>query len=237
MSKHQLFRFKQFSIDHSASTMKVGTDGVLLGAWLNTNGARRILDIGAGSGVIALMMAQRTDSSAHIDAVEIEEADARQAIENIRNSPWPQKVTVHSVAVQEFRPDQKYDLIVSNPPYFRDSYQPPDVRRVRSRHTTSLSYEDLIACVDRLLHENGTFDVILPPVEGEHVVGLAAAKQLHVTRKFLFRTREHKVPERWLLEFSRYSGTISEGEVLLYDRGEEWSEQYRKLTAEFYLKA
>lgn len=216
--------------------MKVGTDGVLLGAWLEIHGARRILDIGAGSGVIALMMAQRTDPSAHIDAVEIEATDAQQAMNNVRSSPWPGKVKVHCMPAQEFETDQPYDIIVSNPPFFRDSFEPPDARRVQSRHAKSLPYEDLIGCVVRLLHENGTFNVILPPVEGEHLAALAKAKDLYVRRKFLFRTRAHKVPERWLLEFSRHSGTISEDEVLLYERGEEWSDQYRELTREFYLK-
>ena len=237
MSKQRLFRFKKFTVDHSGATMKVGTDGVLLGAWLDIRDAHTILDIGTGSGVIALMMAQRTDVASQIDAVEIEKADAEQAIQNVNNSPWPEKVKVHCQPIQDFRPGLKYDLIVSNPPFFRDSFQPPDVRRRQARHGDTLCHADLIECVCRLLQETGTFNIILPPVEAQLFIDLAKENQLHLTRRCLFRTRAHKAPERWLMEFSRRSGTIYEDEVLLYSSGEHWSEGYRSLTQDFYLKA
>jgi tRNA1Val (adenine37-N6)-methyltransferase len=237
MSKQSLFRFKKFNIDHSRVTMKVGTDGVLLGAWLNVNNATRILDIGTGSGVIALMMAQRTDESARIDAVEIENQDAEQAVENVRNSPWPEKVKVHCMPVQNFNPTIQYDLIVSNPPFFLNSYQPPDSRRTQSRHTKVLTHGELADTVTRLIDRNGTFNVILPPVEGQQFIDTARERELYLTRKFLFKTREQKPPERWLLEFAVKPGTICEGVVLLYEKDETWTDDYKSLTSEFYLKA
>lgn len=237
MSKHRLFRFKMFQVDHSKTTMKVGTDGVLLGAWLNIHQAQTILDIGTGCGVIALMMAQRSAATTKIDAVEIEKVDAAQAVENICNSPWPDKVDVHCLPIQNFRPATKYDLIVSNPPFFHDSYQPPDVRRRQSRHGDTLGHRDLIDGVCRLLDETGTFNIILPPVEAQQFVSLAKENRLHLTRRSFFKTRANKPPERWLMEFSQRSGTIYEDEVLLYSSGDEWSEQYRTLTQDFYLRA
>ena len=236
MSKHRLFRFKNFSVDHSRSAMKVGTDGVLLGAWADTTDARSILDIGTGSGVIALMLAQRTKDDAEIDAVEIEAEDAAQAIENVSTSPWPGKIIVHLSSIQSFATSKKYDLIVSNPPFFTNSFHPPDPRRIQVRHTTSLSYKDLLDAVQRLLHETGKFTIILPAAEGKTFVDLACVTQLHVSRKTLFRGRASKPPERWLLEFTRKSSSLDENELVMYD-GEEWSAPYRRLTKDFYLKA
>ena len=109
------FHFKQFSVRHDRSTMKVGTDGVLLGAWVNVDDSKRILDIGTGSGVIALMLAQRTTSDVLIDAVEVESDDAAQAKENVLQSPWPRRIDVHHTPIQNFHSDECYDLIVSQP--------------------------------------------------------------------------------------------------------------------------
>src|SRR6187551_2766436 len=146
--------------------MKVGTDAVLLGAWTNVNDVNRILDIGAGSGVIALMLAQRSGNLVHIDAVEIEKEDAMQARENIQRSPWPECISVHEIPIQKFSPEIKYDLIVSNPPYFNNSFQPPDKKRLHTRHTISLDFTELLSSVARLLQPGGRFNVILPFTEG-----------------------------------------------------------------------
>jgi tRNA1Val (adenine37-N6)-methyltransferase len=236
MSKHRLFRFKNFNVDHSRSAMKVGTDGVLLGAWADVTDARQILDIGTGSGVIALMLAQRTADDVQIDAVEMEAEDAAQAIENISNSPWPGKIIVHHSSIQSFATSKKYDLIVSNPPFFINSFHPPDPRRIQVRHATSLSQKDLLNAVLSLLHETGKFNIILPAAEGETFVNLAGVTPLHVSRKTLFRGRASKPPERWLLEFTRQHSSVEENELVMYD-GDEWSVPYRRLTRDFYLKA
>ena len=229
------FHFKQFSVRHDRCTMKVGTDGVLLGAWAGIEGANQILDIGTGSGVIALMLAQRSNSATEIDAVEIESDDAGQAIENITQSPWAQKVKVHHVSIQDFRPPKKYDLIISNPPYFQNSFKSPDARRTKTRHSVQLSFEDLIAAVVRLLSPEGRFGVILPFQGGLQFIDLARQANLHCTRQFSFRGRAEKPIERWLLEFSITEREKQEGEILLYTSAVNWSENYKSMTKDFYL--
>src|SRR5688572_10208046 len=131
MKSNTHFHFKKFTVEHASSTHKVGTDGVLIGAWTNVDDAKHILEVGAGSGVISLMLAQRTPPDAEIDAVEIEQGETQQARLNVANSPWPLKIRIHHTAVQSFFPVQRYDLIISNPPYFVNSYKPPEEKRTR----------------------------------------------------------------------------------------------------------
>jgi tRNA1Val (adenine37-N6)-methyltransferase len=217
--------------------MKVGTDGVLLGAWTNVQHAKTILDVGTGSGLIALMLAQRTSDSVHIDAVEIEQHAYEQACQNIKNAPWHHRVNAHYVPLQQFESTQPYDLIVSNPPYFQNSQKPPDEKRVQARHTTSLSYPDLLNRTVALLGKSGRLNVILPFTEGLQFIALAEQHNLHCSRQWSFRTRHEKPIERWLLEFSSDSHLpLDTGEILLYKHGEEWSDGYKQLTKEFYLK-
>src|SRR6266850_1577807 len=145
------FTFKQFIVHHDRCAMKVGTDAVLLGAWAGAAGAKTILDIGTGSGIIALMLAQRTPSYARIDAVEIEQSDFLQASENAQNSPWPEKIIVHHTSIQEYQTDSQYDLIICNPPYFINSLLPPSPFRKQARHAALLPNRDLLTAVKRLL--------------------------------------------------------------------------------------
>ena len=160
------FHFKKFSVAHDKSTHKVGTDGVLLGAWVSLEEVQRILDVGTGTGVISLMLAQRTPETVTIDAVEIEEDDALQAAENVRQSPWPEKIKVYHKTIQAFSPGKKYDLIISNPPFFVESWLPPEKKRSQARHTEQLSFEELLESATRLLSANGRLAVILPFQEG-----------------------------------------------------------------------
>jgi tRNA1Val (adenine37-N6)-methyltransferase len=218
--------------------MKVGTDAVLLGAWVNIHHAQTLLDIGTGSGVIALMLAQRTAHQpvAWIDAVELEAADAAQARDNAAQAPWTSRIHVHHTAIQQFQPAKTYELIVTNPPFFNNSLMPPGTRRGQTRHTTTLDHQSLVREVIRLLSPRGTFNVILPVVEGNLFIALAHQAGLHTTRQYAFRTRQEKPVERWLLEFAKLPAPIEEGEILLYGRGYEWTDPYRKLTEAFYLK-
>jgi len=236
MKRKTHFSFKQFTLQHDRCTMKVGTDAVLLGAWANVSGVRRILDIGTGSGVIALMLAQRTPEDVRIDAVETSESDACQAAENVIQSPWPNKIKVINLAVQEYSPAEKFDLVISNPPFFHRSQEPPDKRRHRARHTAALDHESLLASACRLLSDEGKLNLILPNVEGNSFILHALDHNLFCTRKHSFRTRAEKPIERWLLEFSRRHGATETGEVLHYDQGSGWSDQYVALTKDFYLK-
>ena len=216
--------------------MKVGTDTVLLGAWVKVDQAQSVLDIGTGNGTIALMLAQRSLENATIDAVEIEGADVVQAEENFRKSPWTTKIQLHHTSIQNFFPGKKYDLIVSNPPYFNNSQRPPDERRHQARHTISLSYDDLIGVTIRLLTDDGKFNVVLPFTEGLNFLELAKQRGLYCSRRYSFRTRSAKSIERWLLEFSKTPHLEECGEILLYDKGEEWSKGYSELTADFYFR-
>jgi tRNA1Val (adenine37-N6)-methyltransferase len=231
------FHFKQFTVHQHQSTHKVGTDGVLLGAWVDIHaGDKTMLDIGTGSALIALMLAQRTDSSTRIDGVEIEKQDAEQGQKNVSLSRWRERIKIYNVAAQNFFSQTKYDLIVSNPPYFMNSWRPSEKKRSQARHTHELSYQDLLIASTRLMTANGRLAVILPYVEGLHFLELAGDFKLFVLRQSAFRTRQHKPVERLLLELSPKQNSKVESEIILYSEGENWSEHYRRITRDFYLK-
>lgn len=231
------FHFKKFSISHDRSTHKIGTDGVLLGAWVEIDSAKAILDIGTGSGVIALMLAQRTDTDVRIDAVELQADDVAQARENVLKSPWPTKVSVTHSSIQDFHPQTQFDLIVSNPPYFVNSWLPPDQNRSRARHANELSFIELWDAVSRLLKHNGRFAVVLPFTEGNEFIRLGEAANFYPVRKMTFQSRSNKPIERLLIEFSKIRSEVKSEELLLYKVNEEWTEEYKSLTRDFYLKS
>ncbi len=216
--------------------MKVGTDAVLLGAWVNLEGPSRILDVGTGCGIIALMLAQRTANDVIIEGIEVEPADAEQAQENTNHSPWATRVTIHSVALQDFHSSARFDLIVSNPPYFINSQLPPTAQRAQARHTQTLSFEELIYHSLRLLNANGRLAVILPFEEGNLFQLLAEQQGLFPTNRLAFYSRQGKPQERWLLEFSKIKLPIKEEQLILHGEGESWSDDYKNLTRAFYLK-
>ena len=234
------FRFKQFFIEDSKCAMKVGTDGVLLGAWAETSegerlkvkGERRILDVGTGSGLIARMLMQRCPE-AEVEGIDIDEAAVEQAREN--------GVSAFQARLQEWRLEigNYYDLIVSNPPYFQNSLKNPDAGRMTARHTDTLSYTDLIHHCARLLKEDGQLALILPADTEAEVRGLAAAERLsliHVTRVY---SKEGKPAKRVLLAFSRDSGIpgyqYTEDTLVLEDEKGGRSAAYSELTRDFYL--
>ena len=230
-----MFRFKQFTIHQSLCAMKVGTDGVLLGAWTALGDEpRRVLDLGTGTGVIALMMAQRT-AEAQIVGVDIDAVD--QARQNGEESPWKDRLTFVQCAVQEFETDPKFDLIVSNPPFFVDSLQCPDQERTQARHTVTLSFEELIAAADRLLSDRGRLAVVLPIVEGEQFLR-SAMRHFHLTRRTEVKTTPKRAPKRVLMEFARQAVGEVENDFLIIGTGEHetYTEEYKRLTRDFYLK-
>ena len=163
----QVFKFKEFEVIQDGSTMKVGTDGVLLGAWASVNFAKEILDIGTGTGVIAMMLAQRTGSAA-VHAVEIDELAFLQAAENFKNAPWADRLRCFHMSIQDFASatEQRYDLIVSNPPFFTGGTLSDNSDKVSVRHTIKLPHGDLLLSVRQLLKKNGKFCVVLPYLEG-----------------------------------------------------------------------
>lgn len=162
MAREKVFRFKQFSVRNDKSAMKVGTDGVLLGAWVDVTNSKQILDIGTGTGLIALMLAQRCD--ANIDAIEIDDDAVSEATLNFNNSPWEERLAIIHSDFVDFaeKTDKKYDIIVSNPPYFVNSLECPNEKRCMARHTNSLSYNELINGASKLLSDFGTLFLITP---------------------------------------------------------------------------
>lgn len=230
-----IFRFKQFSVKHDRCAHKVGTDGVLLGAWADVSHTNRILDIGTGSGVIALMMAQRSSSETNIDAIDISEEDCKQARENIAHSPWPEKISIENIALQKFKSDP-YDLIVTNPPFFIDSAKPPAEKRTIARHTESLPPEELLTHAKRLLSPRGKLCVILPVTEGQSIISMAESLGWYCTRLCEFKARDTKPVERLLFQLQLNKQKVNKELLVLYERDEEWTTDYKNLTRDFYLK-
>lgn len=229
------FYFKQFHIHHDRCAMKVGTDSVLLGAWVNIEGAKRILDIGTGSGVIALMLAQRTPADVDIHGVEIDHEAYAQACLNVRESPWPERIKCYHRPIQQFDEIRSFDLVVCNPPYFVNSKPSPYLKRTQARHHADLRYEELVCGIKRLLKKSGRFAVILPYPEGTNFIILASKAGLVCSRKWSFRSLETKPVSRLLLEFSYTSSVPEIAEITLYTQDGNWTESYTKLVTPFYL--
>ena len=227
------FRFKQFSIDDSKCAMKVGTDAVILGAWVNISPDGSILDIGTGCGLLALMAAQR--SNGHITAIEIDESTALQSKENFASSPWSERIDMVHGAVQQFQPGNVFDLIICNPPYFTNALKAPDHQRNLARHNDSLSFESLLFSIDRLLNDDGTFAFILPATDALELISLAAVHQLHLNRCCTVFSREDKAPNRIMAEISRHESIPIKEMLCIRNKNNEYSLEYKELTKEFYL--
>jgi len=231
------FQFKQFTIHQEKCAMKVGTDGVLLGAWTDCSSAQRILDIGTGTGLIALMLAQRT--VAPIDGLEIDEAAILQAKENVQNSPWADRINIVHNSFQDFYEEQTtcYDLIVSNPPYFENSLKSPSKGRTTARHTDSLSALEIIVGSKSLLTDNGQLCVILPINEGLDFLKKAEESGLYCQRKTAVIPRMGTAVKRLLLCFGLESSACQESELLIEtDNRHSYSDQYKALTKDYYLR-
>lgn len=230
-----VFRFKQFSVNDDRCSMKVGTDAVLLGAWCTVGGAKRILDIGTGSGVIALMMAQRSLITTHIDAVELLPHDAVEAKANVQASPWPEKISVIQSSIQDYRPPDAYDLIVCNPPYFSKSLLPPQEDRTTVRHTETLPHHELIEAAVRLLAPSGQFSVILPTAQGAVFLRESTERRLCLRKITRFFSRAGKPQKRSLMTFQLAKNASHEDSLFLYGPDRNRSEAYVRLTQDFYL--
>lgn len=233
------FSFKQFSIEQDRCAMKIGTDGVLLGAWTPIeNNPFSVLDIGTGTGIIALMLAQRTHAE-QIDALEIDEEAYEQSVDNFENSPWSDRLFCFHAGLDEFveEPEDEYDLIVTNPPFYTDDYKSDNEQRDLARFADAMPFEDLIEAADLLLSKNGIFSVIIP--FKEEVEFLALAKEyelfpLKITRIKGTPTTEIK---RSLLAFSRKENTdFLIDELVIETARHIYTAEYIELTKDFYLK-
>lgn len=233
------FHFKRFSIAQEGVTHPVGTDAVLLGAWVDVSGARRILDIGTGTGVIALMLAQRREAhpDTFIEAVEIHTGSALCAAQNFAVSPWAARLRVREMPVQEFaqNAEHPFDLIVSNPPFFSETTRAPDETRRLGRHTGTLPPGEMLAAVRRLLAPVGRFAVVLPVQEGLRLCELSVPNGLYWTRITEVRSRRDKPVERLLIEFEKNPYDFKRGSLLIYEDGLRYSDEYQELTEGFYL--
>ena len=229
------FQFKQFLINQDKCAMKVGTDAVLLGAWANVDRASSILEIGSGSGVISLMLAQR--SQAQIEAVEIDESAYLQSVENINLSKWNDRINVKHVDFQAFEVETKnrYDLIVSNPPYFVNSLKTKSQILNMARHNDKLSFNDLISGASNLLNESGRFALILPYTEGCLFIAEAVKKSLFCVKKTIVKSKPNTQTIRLLLEFSKTPSFCEENYLVIETDLGKHSEKYKKLTEDFYL--
>lgn len=226
------FRFKQFAVEQDDVAMKVGTDGVLLGAWVDVAVASRILDIGTGTGVIALMLAQRSGAES-IVGIDIDSVATARANSNFSLSPWSTRLMACNSPVQQFD-GEKFDLIVSNPPYFTDSLLCPDSRRTLARHTTELSLIDLDDAVQRLLADAGRFALILPAEQMERYIALSA---LTVVRRCDVYSYPGGDVKRVMAELSRGAQMATETQnIAIYTEKRDYSAEYRELTKDFYLK-
>lgn len=217
--------------------MKVGTDAVLLGAWPEIDGVSRILDIGTGSGVIALMLAQRA-VGAQVHGVEIDLAAMKQASENALRSPWAARIHIHGGAIQDFSPGDEglFDLIVSNPPFFSGGTLSENHSRNAVRHTVKLPSGELLQGARRLLAPQGKFCVILPYIEGLRFVELAGSYNLSCTRMTEVRPKPGKPIARLLLQFENDALPLMKNDLsILGNEPESWTDEYRMLTAAFYL--
>lgn len=216
--------------------MKVGTDGTLLGAWASApDGACRILDIGTGTGLIALMMAQRFPEASVI-GIDIDSEAVLQASENANSSPFSSRVSFQQMDVNEFE-SAPFDAIVSNPPYFMSSLECPDMKRTMARHTSSLSYSELMKAAYRLLNDTGRFSLIIPSEFSKQIVSEAFLNGFNMSRKYDIKTTPKKLPKRCLLEFIKYP--VNQLDIKNYsilDENAERSEWYHNLVKYFYIK-
>lgn len=228
------FRFKQFEVCHAGCAMKVGTDGVLLGAWASCQ--QRILDVGTGSGLIALMLAQRFEA-AQIDAVDIDGDAVRQATDNFAHSKWSNRLHCRQIAVQDLaKEDVRYDAIVSNPPYFVDSLKNPNLQRQTARHTDTLSYEELLASCEHLLTADGVLSLILPAESEQEVLDTAKSVGLYPIRLVHVYSKPGKPVKRILLELQkRNDQPCEESHFYIESATSPRSDEYTALTKDFYL--
>ncbi|MBO7264133.1 MAG: methyltransferase [Alistipes sp.] len=230
-----MFCFKHFTIDDARTAMKVGTDGVLLGAWADIEGDRRILDVGTGSGIIAIMSAQR-NAMAHITALDIDCDAVAQAEANISATEWSERIECQCVDVKIFANDERFDHIISNPPYFMETTHSPNRQRNMARSAESLPFEVLVASAERLLNEGGKLSVVLP-TESASMFRYEAFERLWLNRLCSVVTVEGDAPKRVLMEFVRSDKPLMPRceELIIQHRDGSYDSKYRELTKDFYL--
>lgn len=234
----QVFRFKQFDVIQDKAAMKVGTDGVLLGAWVELPELPfSVLDVGSGTGVIALMMAQRTNAEV-IDAVELNAASYIQTVENFEASDWADRLFCYHASFQEFEDeiDERYDVIISNPPFYTDTFKEESSERTMARHTETLNYEDLLRGSAKLLSETGICAFVIPFKEEEAFLTLAKSQGLFASRICRVKGRKDSPIKRSLIQFSKRENALEFSKLVIEISRHVYTEDYIRLVKDFYLK-
>jgi tRNA1Val (adenine37-N6)-methyltransferase len=227
------FAFKQFSIHQDQTAMKVTTDACILGAYTDVEGAKRILDIGTGTGLLSLMLVQR--SNANIDGIEIDKNAYNQAVTNINKSVFKNKIIIYHTSIQEFITKNLYDLIISNPPFFQNHLKSETQSRNNSLHTDTLSFEDLLNSVLKFLSINGTFVVLLPAYQSSVFEQLAIPRELYPQKKLTTRHRKGSKILRIITTFGRIKKEIINEELLIKNPDESYTTDFQRLLKDYYL--
>lgn len=232
----RIFKFKQFAMTDEHCGMRIGTDGVLLGAWAGVSAAtRRVADIGAGCGVVALMLAQRA-AQAVVDAVECDAGAADDARANFAASPWPHRLRLHACAFDDFRPGVPFDLVASNPPFFTETLRSPDGARAAARHAGALCFDSLAArCAAGLLAPGGRLAVVLPCASDDATLLSAAMHRLHPRRHCLVRNSPAAAPKRSLWEFGFEPVPCDTAILTIRDADGAFADGYRAITRDFHI--
>lgn len=231
------FTFKQFFIAHDRCAMKVGTDGILLGAWAPVSQVDCILDIGSGTGLLALMLAQRTAKTVPVDAVELDAAATQQARKNVQASPWAQRIVIHQADICHWRAPagRRYSLIVSNPPYYQQGVACSSAQREQARYTTTLSYQALLSCARQWITEQGLFCVILPLMTADNFITQATQSGWHLHLRTDVAETEHRPAHRTLLALSLQAGILHQTALVIRGPDKCYSTAFCQLTGDFYL--
>lgn len=237
MSHNKYFQFKQFRIDQHHAAMKVNTDGVLLGAWADVESVNTVLDIGTGTGLIALMIAQRCNAT--ITGIEIENKAAEEALQNVQQSKWSDRISILPVSFQQFvtTTELRFDLVVSNPPFFSNSEKNRNHDLSVARHNDLLPFADIITGACKLLTNQGRLSLILPVSEASGFMAMAQKQGLYLNRVTGVKPFPDKEQNRILMEFGRQESSITESEISVYNHaGKEYSDEFKMLARDFYLK-
>jgi tRNA1Val (adenine37-N6)-methyltransferase len=232
-----MFKFKEFTINQDRCAMKIGTDGVLLGAWTALDNHPNTIDIGAGTGIIALQLAQRSQSET-IDAIELDEDAYEQCVGNFEASQWADRLFCYHASLDEFvdEMDDTYDLIVSNPPFYTEQVSSGDESRDAARQNLALPFDELVESVKKLLSSNGSFATIIPFKEEEKFIALAKNNKLYLNSVTRVKGTANTKIKRSLLQYSFQETTLIENELIIEIKRHEYTNEYKKLTAPFYLK-
>lgn len=234
MGKNNYFQFKQFKVVQEKSAMKVGIDGVLLGAWTCVKNTKKILDVGTGTGLIALMLAQR--SNANITAIDIEAQAAQEALYNKTASSWNDRINVENISFQSFvvKNQEKFDLVVSNPPFFSNAIKATGNERILARHNDSLPFPVLMSLSAEIINETGKISLIVPVNAFDELQQQAVKNNLYLLRKTEISPNENKAVNRLMLEWGKKESPLKPDKLIIYEDG-FFSEAYRALTKDFYL--